>query len=154
MCEPAVPGQVRVARAGRVPAARLKPRRDTTVAKPHAARLEQDHAMREAQGSSEMSDVVTEPGRADRMAALLREAFSPVLLEVVDDSASHAGHAGAAAAGETHYTVRIVSERFAGLKRVDRSRAVHHSLAREFSLGLHALSLELRSPDELASKNS
>jgi BolA protein len=88
------------------------------------------------------------------MAALLRAAFAPVLLEVVDESARHAGHAGAAAGGETHYTIRIVSAHFAGLKRVDRSRAVHHTLEGEFSRGLHALSLELRSPDELASKKS
>jgi BolA protein len=102
----------------------------------------------------DMSDKVAGGGRADRMAAVLREAFSPVLLEVVDDSARHAGHAGAAAGGETHYTIRIVSERFAGLKRLDRSRAVHHSLGGEFARGLHALSLELRSPSELSSKNS
>jgi BolA protein len=101
-----------------------------------------------------MSEAVTEPGRADRMAALLREAFAPTRLEVVDDSARHAGHAGAAAGGETHYTIRIVSERFEGLKRIDRSRQVYHTLACEFGRGLHALSLELRSPGELASKNS
>jgi BolA protein len=82
------------------------------------------------------------------MAALLREAFAPVRLEVVDDSARHAGHAGAAAGGETHYTIRIVSESFTGLKRLARSRAVHHTLEGEFSRGLHALSLELRSPNE------
>jgi len=92
--------------------------------------------------------------RADRMAAALRGAFAPEYLEVIDDSSRHAGHAGAQPGGETHYTIRLVSPAFVNLSRVARSRAVHQILEREFLGGLHALSLELRSPTEVMSKNS
>jgi BolA protein len=87
------------------------------------------------------------------MEALLRAAFAPSAMAIIDDSAKHAGHAGAAAEGQTHYTVRIVSNLFTGLSRVDRSRAVHQALGSEFTTGLHALSLELRSPEDGLSKN-
>ncbi len=96
----------------------------------------------------------TPASRAARMTRLLQDAFIPERLEVQDDSAKHAGHAGAAAGGQTHYTVRIVSDRFSGLNRVARYRIVHETLAQEFATGLHALSLELRSPDDAVSKNS
>ena len=65
-----------------------------------------------------------------------------------DDSALHAGHAGARPGGQTHYAVRVVAPGFAGMNRVARSRAVHAALAQEFSGGLHALALELRAPGE------
>ena len=54
----------------------------------------------------------------------------------------------AAAGGETHYALLVVSEAFAGLGRVQRSRLVHEALEREFRSGLHALSLTLRTPSE------
>jgi BolA protein len=90
--------------------------------------------------------------RVARIERLLTDAFSPDRVAVQDDSAKHAGHAGAAPGGETHFTVSVVSPRFAGLSRVARSRAVHQVLAHEFETGLHALSLDLRSPDEAVSK--
>lgn len=73
------------------------------------------------------------------------------MLEVVDDSAKHAGHAGAQAGGQTHYTVVVVSPRFDGLGRVARHRLVNEALGSEFTGGLHALSLVLRTPLEAAS---
>lgn len=88
--------------------------------------------------------------RADRIAARLSEAFAPTLVRVADDSARHAGHAGAAPGGQTHYTVLVVADAFAGQGRVARSRAVHDLLAAEFAGGLHALSLTLRTPAEHA----
>ena len=88
--------------------------------------------------------------RADRIAARLTEAFAPVILQVVDESARHAGHAGAAPGGETHYAVTLVAAAFEAQGRVARSRAVHAALAEEFSTGLHALSLTLRTPAEAA----
>lgn len=88
--------------------------------------------------------------RADRIAAALTAAFPPAEVEVVDDSHRHAGHAGAAPGGETHYNVRVVSPAFAGLNRVARSRAVHEVLAAEFASGLHALALTLKTPEEIA----
>jgi BolA protein len=91
--------------------------------------------------------------RADRIHASLTTLFTPTLLEVRDDSALHAGHAGArpapgAKAGETHFSVTLVSPAFRGVSRVERSRAVHAALAGEFAGGLHALALTLRAPEE------
>ncbi len=89
-----------------------------------------------------------QPSRAERIRATLQEAFSPAELDITDDSARHAGHAGAAPGGQTHFTVRLTADAFAGMSRVARSRAVHLVLAEEFASGLHALSLTLREPHE------
>jgi BolA protein len=86
--------------------------------------------------------------RADRIRALLTDAFAPAEIVIQDDSHRHAGHAGAAPGGQTHYTVQVVSPAFAGMSRVARSRAVHGALQAEFGSGLHALSLRLMTPDE------
>ncbi len=88
--------------------------------------------------------------RADRMHAVLTQHLSPLRIEVVDESSQHAGHAGAAAGGQTHYSVLIVTDRFTGLSRVARHRLVTGALAAEFEGGLHALSLTLRTPAEQA----
>lgn len=80
--------------------------------------------------------------RSSRIRERLTEAFRPVSLEVIDDSAKHAGHAGAAPGGETHYTVKIRSAAFEGLTRVQMQRAVMSVLQPEFESGLHALSLQ------------
>lgn len=86
--------------------------------------------------------------RGARLQAVLTQAFSPTLLRVADDSARHAGHAGAQPGGETHYSVLLVSSAFRGMTRVARSRAVHAVLEAEFAGGLHALALTLRTPEE------
>jgi BolA protein len=88
--------------------------------------------------------------RAARLEAVLTGTFAPVLLRVTDDSADHAGHAGAQPGGETHYSVLLVAGAFRDMNRVARSRAVHAALAAEFSGGMHALSLTLRTPEEQA----
>lgn len=93
-------------------------------------------------------------GRAERMEDRLRAAFAPGFLAVEDDSARHAGHAGARPGGETHYRVAIVSAAFEGRSRVERQRAVHAALQAEFATGLHALSLALRTPDEARAARS
>ena len=90
--------------------------------------------------------------RQDRIRAVLNAAFAPTHLDVADDSARHAGHAGATAGGETHYTVRMISTAFSGQSRLTRSRAVHAALQDEFLDGLHALSLDLRSPAEASQR--
>jgi BolA protein len=90
--------------------------------------------------------------RAARIHQALEGAFSPAEIVVVDDSSSHAGHAGARPGGETHYNVAVVSPAFAGMNRVARSRAVHAVLAAEFEGGLHALSLRLATPEEAQPK--
>lgn len=86
--------------------------------------------------------------RHQRIIAALEAALQPQQLDVVDESAQHAGHAGARAEGETHYHARIVAAVFAGKSRVQRHRLVNETLAAEFASGLHAMSLQLLSPDE------
>lgn len=89
--------------------------------------------------------------RAERIEAVLRQHLAPALLRVADDSASHAGHAGARPGGETHYSVLVVADAFRGQTRIARSRRVHALLEDEFRAGLHALALTLRTPEEHAS---
>jgi BolA protein len=84
--------------------------------------------------------------RAERIHATLTARFAPTQLVVQDDSAQHAGHAGAAVGGETHYTVVMEAAAFSGLNRVARSRMVNEALADEFTTGLHALALKLTPP--------
>lgn len=86
--------------------------------------------------------------RAARIETVLRQRFSPTVLQISDDSARHAGHAGASEAGETHYSVMVVSEQFAGLGRVERHRLVNQALEQEFGSGLHALALTVKAPGE------
>jgi BolA protein len=90
--------------------------------------------------------------RADRIHATLTRAFSPTVLRIEDDSAHHAGHAGAQPGGQTHFSVLLVSPAFRGVGRVARSRAVHAALETEFGPaehgGMHALTMALRTPEE------
>ena len=88
--------------------------------------------------------------RSERIRLALEAAFPAARVEVQDDSHHHAGHAGAAPEGETHFSVLAVSPAFAGMNRLARSRAVHAALAAEFGGGLHALSLRLLTPEEAA----
>ncbi|UXH77211.1 BolA family protein [Roseateles amylovorans] len=79
--------------------------------------------------------------------ARLRAALDPVVsLHLRDDSAHHAGHAGAREGG--HYYLEIVSSRFAGLPRVARHRLVYDALADLMKKGIHALAIDARAPDE------
>jgi len=84
----------------------------------------------------------------ERIVARLRETLDPAVLDVTDESDRHAGHAGARPGGGTHYRVRIVSAKFAGLSRVARHRIVYQQLPAEFADGLHALALEAKAPGE------
>jgi BolA protein len=92
---------------------------------------------------------------ADAIAEKLTTAFAPVALDVRDESARHAGHGGATrddgSQGETHFHVRLVSEAFAGVSRVERQRRVHAALAAELHGPVHALSLTLQTPAEAGS---
>ena len=73
----------------------------------------------------------------------LQAAFSPREIIVVDDSASHAGHAGAPSAGESHFNVMLRSAEFAGKNRIARHRAVHAVLGADLIGRIHALALDL-----------
>ncbi len=85
---------------------------------------------------------------AERIRDKLTEAFAPKALEILDESHRHAGHAGAQAGGETHFTVTMISDSFAGQSRVQRQRAVYTVLADELKERVHALALNLAAPDE------
>ncbi|MGD9814662.1 MAG: BolA family protein [Hyphomonadaceae bacterium] len=95
-----------------------------------------------------MTDDKTQLSRASRIQAQLTRTFAPSVLELVDESSRHAGHAGARPGGETHYRLRMVSAAFEGLSRVARQRLVYQALGEEFDTGLHALSLDLKTEAE------
>jgi BolA family transcriptional regulator, general stress-responsive regulator len=84
--------------------------------------------------------------RRTRIEEALTEAFAPVSLTVTDDSAKHAGHAGASPEGETHYSVEIVADAFEGLSRVQVQRTIMMVVQKEFDTGLHALALKASAP--------
>jgi BolA protein len=78
----------------------------------------------------------------------LEQALVPSHLEVRNDSALHSGHSGDDGSGESHFSVDIVSERFAGMNRVERQRAINTALADLLRDGIHALSIKARAPGE------
>ena len=81
---------------------------------------------------------------AAQLEAVLREKLHPTTLEVIDESAAHAGHAGAGAEGYgTHFRVRIASPRFDGKPRVARHRLVYDALQVFIAQGLHAIAIEV-----------
>lgn len=81
---------------------------------------------------------------AAALEAALREALAPTQLEVIDESAAHAGHAGANAEGRgTHFRVRIASPKFEGKPRVARHRLVYDALQVFIAQGLHAIAIEV-----------
>lgn len=76
-----------------------------------------------------------------------REALEPTRLEVVDDSHHHAGHAGAAD-GRGHFSVLVVSKRFAGLRQLQRHRLVYEAVGDLMVTDIHALSIHALAPGE------
>ena len=74
----------------------------------------------------------------------LQERLSPSFLDVIDESASHAGHVGANDSGfGTHFRVRIQGDVFTGKSRVSRHRLVYDALQEYIDQGLHALAIEV-----------
>jgi BolA protein len=82
--------------------------------------------------------------RTEKIRVKLEEAFSPRVLEVVDDSESHRGHAGYQEGGESHFNVVIEADAFKGLSRIARHRAVHAALGKDLVSEIHALALTIR----------
>lgn len=74
-------------------------------------------------------------------------ALEPVQLDIRDDSALHAGHAGAKEGG--HYAIRIVAPRFAGLSTMQRHRLVYDAIGDLPRQRIHALSIATKTPDEI-----
>jgi len=87
------------------------------------------------------------PARIARMRELLTAEFSPLQLDIVDESHKHAGHAGARD-GRGHFRVRILAAAFAGLSPVKRHQRVYAALGTMMQTDIHALALETRTPDE------
>ena len=91
-----------------------------------------------------------------RLRDSLAAALSPSALEVIDESHKHAKHAHvvtragtAGASGETHFLIKVTSERFAGKSRIDRHRLVNDAVAAEMGPdGVHAVAIEARAPGE------
>jgi len=89
--------------------------------------------------------------RIDRIVERLRAGLDALVVEVGDDSALHAGPAGARGGGG-HYRVVVVSERFAGLDRVARQRLVYAALGDMFPGEIHAFSARTMTPAEAEAK--
>lgn len=79
---------------------------------------------------------------------MLRAALSPSRLEVINDSASHHGHAGHDGSGESHFTIVIESAEFTGLSRLDRQRRVNRELGDIPGQRVHALAIKASAPNE------
>ena len=84
--------------------------------------------------------------RLERLTERL-QALEPTRLEVRDDSHNHAGHAGAAD-GRGHFSVLIVSKRFAGMRQVQRHRLVYEAVGDLMVTDIHALSIHALAPGE------
>lgn len=81
----------------------------------------------------------------DKIKSALDDAFAPSYLEVINESRQHAGHnPEAAATGQTHFRIRIASDKFSGVNRVASHRAINEALAFAFDEGLHALAIEIQ----------
>lgn len=85
-------------------------------------------------------------GRATQIETRLRERLTPTHLTVTDESAQHAGHAGARGGG--HFAVTIVSKRFQGLGPIQRHRLVYAALGELMQTDIHALRIDARTPEE------
>lgn len=90
------------------------------------------------------------PVRAEAIEQQLRAQLQPTQLEVLDESAVHAGHSGANAEGYgSHFRVRIASPLFTGENRVARHRLVYDALQNFIDQGLHALAIEIIESPEI-----
>jgi len=85
--------------------------------------------------------------RVERLTERLRAGLAPETLEVIDDSHHHVGHVGAAD-GRGHFTVLVVSQRFAGLNTVRRHRLVYEVVGDMMDTDIHALSIQALAPGE------
>jgi BolA protein len=88
----------------------------------------------------------THPPTTGEIRAALEQALAPLSIDVVDDSALHAGHAGAREGG--HYRVTLVAAAFAGRAQLERHRMVYSAVAPLMGHGIHALSIVAHAPNE------
>lgn len=85
---------------------------------------------------------------AAEMDALLRAAFAPTRLEIINDSAKHSGHSGDDGSGESHFTIIVESTRFSGVSRLQRQRLVNAALGDIPGQRVHALAIKASAPGE------
>ena len=76
------------------------------------------------------------------------QSLEPSSLQLVDDSEKHRGHGGYNPAGESHFTLQIVSPTFAGKSRVERQRMIYHALGDLMHERVHALAIQAKAPGE------
>ena len=89
---------------------------------------------------------------ADIIETKLTEALAPSRLELVDESALHAGHAGARPEGESHFRLLVVSDRFENRGRIERQRMIYQILGDLMTTDIHALSIKALTPEEVAAR--
>ena len=89
-------------------------------------------------------------GMEDILASKLAQALQPSVLEIVNESARHSGHAGDDGSGESHFHVLVVSDLFIGKSRIERQRMIYGVLKEEMAGKIHALSLRLLTNAEYA----
>jgi BolA protein len=85
--------------------------------------------------------------KVEQLRLALERELTPLSLEIIDDSAKHAGHAGAREGG--HFSVMLVADAFKGRSQLERHRLVYAAVAPLMGQGVHALSIVARAPDEL-----
>ncbi|KAG6511452.1 sufE-like protein 1, chloroplastic/mitochondrial [Zingiber officinale] len=112
-----------------------------------ASRVNGNSNLADKDETSERDDI---GGRKKRIVKRLQQGLSPSELEVEDVSYLHAGHAGVRAStdGETHFNVRVISKEFEGKSLVKRHRLIYDLLQEELQSGLHALSIDAKTPSE------
>jgi BolA protein len=89
---------------------------------------------------------LTATQRVEQIRQVLTARLAPVELLIRDDSAAHAGHAGAREGG--HFSVRVVSAQFEGRTRMQRHQLVYEAVAELMRTDIHALSIQARTPQE------
>ena len=82
------------------------------------------------------------------MERLLAAAFTPTRLAVINDSASHHGHSGDDGSGESHFTIEIEADAFAGKGRLERQRMVNRALGDIPGQRVHALAIKANVPQD------
>jgi BolA protein len=85
--------------------------------------------------------------RVAQLRSVIERELTPLTLEIVDDSAAHAGHAGAREGG--HFRVTVVASAFSGRSQLERHRLVYAAVEPLMGQGVHALSIIARSPEEV-----
>jgi BolA protein len=97
-----------------------------------------------------MSTQFSVPSRLARLEQTIQSHFEVCYLEIENQSAQHAGHYQGD--GETHWSLLLVAKNFSGLSRIQRHQQVNNLFKDEFDAGLHALVLQLYSPEEWETK--